>query len=222
VLVERFRDINTGKENMTTQIAQDRGVSRAVAQGIASGILVLTFFGAYWGIISAIFLGGAAQIIFFALVGVVTLGFGGLGGMLLRQARTMPKQQSPGNAVERKRLWSGYGIVVGTEVALIALASVLLSLLQEGPYIAPITALIVGIHFFPLAQLFRVPLYWITGILLSILALIALAALIFGWTWTGSAAYRWSLVVGIGTTLILWMTLLGLTWMGWQLIRQRR
>src|SRR5579884_3003404 len=81
--------INAGAEPMTAQVAQKRGMSRAQALGEASGILVLTFFGAYWGTVSAIFLGGTVQVIAFVLVGTVTLGCGGVGGMLLRAARAM-------------------------------------------------------------------------------------------------------------------------------------
>jgi hypothetical protein len=62
-----------------------------------------------------------------------------------------------------KRIAMWLGIIFGIEIVLIALASILLSVFQADRFIAPTAALIVGIHFFPLARLFRVPVYYLTG-----------------------------------------------------------
>jgi hypothetical protein len=83
-----------------------------------------------------------------------------------------------------------------------------------------VTSLIVGIHFFPLSRLFRVPAYTITGGLLSVLALFALTALMLGLPIAGSSPYNWSLFVGIGTTLILWLTAAYIVQFGFRVKRQ--
>jgi hypothetical protein len=101
------------------------------------------------------------------------------------------------------------------------LASILLSTFQLDRFIPPVTALIVGIHFFPLARLFHVPVYFLTGALLSVLALVALVALPLGLPIAGPSPYNWSLFVGVGTTLVLWLTLLSITRFGLRVMRQK-
>lgn len=195
-------------------------LSRPAVQGIASGIFFMAFFGAYWGFISAAFLSGAVQVVAFVLVGLVTLGFFGMVGILLRYARSLLKTVSPEEKAMGKRIGIRFGIVFGIEIMLIALASILLSTFQLDRFIAPATALIVGIHFLPLARLFRVPTYYITGVLLSALALVALLALLLGLTIGGQSPYNWSLFVGWGATLVLWLTALSVTRFGLRVMRQ--
>lgn len=205
---------------MDAQVYQKQTLSRPAVQGIASGIFFMAFFGAAWGFTSAGFMGGAFQIGAFILIALVTLGFFIVVGMILRYARTLPKTLSPEGAATRKRISMWFGIVFGLEFLLIALASTLLSSVQAGSFIPPAIALIVGIHFFPLARLFRVPTYYLTGALLSILALIALVALPLGLPIGGSSPDNWSLFVGIGSTVILWLTALNVTRFGLRVLRQ--
>jgi hypothetical protein len=104
---------------------------------------------------------------------------------------------------------------------LIAISSILLSTFQMDVFIAPATALIVGIHFFPLARLFRVTVYSLRGALLSALALVDLVALLPGFPIAGSSPYNWSLFVGVGTTLVLWLTVVNITRFGLKVTQQR-
>lgn len=193
---------------------------RPAVQGIASGIFFMAFFGAIWGIISAAYMSGAFQIVTFVLVGLVTLGLFAVVGILLRFASTLPKTVSPEDAAIGKRIGIWFGIVFGIEIVLIVLASVLLSTFQLDRFIAPVVALIVGIHFLPLARLFYVRTYYITGTLLSVLALIAIVALMAGLSIAGPSPYNWSLFVGIGVTLVLWLTAVSVSHLGLRVMRQ--
>ena len=56
-----------------------------------------------------------------------------------------------------------FGIIFGIEGALIALAAILLGQHGLGLWIPFAAALIVGIHFLPLARVFDMPLYYWTG-----------------------------------------------------------
>ena len=206
---------------MVTRTSPGLNVSRGAAQGAAGGTFFLTFFGAYWGFTSAVFLSGTFQIISFLLVGLVTLAFLGRGVMLLRQARALPKEPSPEDGARGRSIVRGFGIIFGLEIVLIALASVLLSILPLSRFIAPTTALIVGLHFIPLARLFRVSVGYVTGALLCVLALVALVALLFGVPLAGSSPYHWSLFVGLGATLVLWVTDLFMIRYGWKSIFRR-
>lgn len=52
--------------------------------------------------------------------------------------------------------------------------------------------------------------------------LFALIALLAGLQIAGPLPYNWSLFVGIGATLILWLTNLYLVWFGLRLMRMNR
>jgi hypothetical protein len=206
---------------MVTGTSQGRDVSRGAAQGAASGTFFLTVFGAYWGFTSSVFLSGAFQILSFLLVGLVTLTLFGCGVILLRQVRTLPKDPSREDEARGRRIVSGFSIIFGLEIVLIALVSMLLSVFSLSRFIAPSTALIVGLHFIPLARLFRARVGYVAGVLLCLLALIALVALLVGVPLVGSSPYNWSLFVGIGATLVLWLTDIFMLRFGWQSIRHR-
>jgi hypothetical protein len=207
---------------MVTRTSQGRGMSRGADQGTADGTFFLTFFGAYWGFTSAVFLPGTFQAISFLLVGLVTLALVGIGVMLLRQTRALPKESSPDDRDRGKRIVWGFGIIFGLEIILIALANILLSIFPLSRFIAPTTALIVGLHFIPLARLFQVRIGYVTGTLLCMLALIALVALLVGLPLAGSSPYNWSLFVGIGATLVLWLTDLFMIQYGWKSISRKK
>src|SRR5579859_2784988 len=134
---------------------------RQVVRGMASGIFFLAFFAAFWGGISAAYMDGPLQIGAFVLVGLVTLIFFILGGMLLRSARALPKAESSESTTQGRRYGVWFGIVFGIEIMLIVLANILLSNFHAETFIAAVTALIVGVHFLPLANLFRVPAYYL-------------------------------------------------------------
>jgi Family of unknown function (DUF7010) len=194
-------------------------MTRPEAGGIASGVFFMALFGALWGLMSAGYLSGGVQIAAFVLVGVVTLGLVAAGTAILRHAKSLPDSPSPGEAAQDNHISTYFGIIFGVEFGLIAVVAIWLSRIQAAAFIPPAIALIVGIHFFPLARLFRVPGYWITGALLCALALAALVGLLLGLPLDGTSPDHWSLFVGMGATLVLWITGGYIAWMGlhpWQ------
>lgn len=207
---------------MSTQASQIHELPRPAMQGVASGILFLTFFGALWGLLGTGSLNGLVHIIALIVVGVITLVFLGIAIMFMRYAGTLPETVSEEDAATGKRIWRWFGVVFGAEAVLIALASILLSNFQLSYFIPPMTGLIVGIHFLPLARLFRVPAYYITGALLIVLALVALAALLLGLPLADPSPWNWSIFVGIGATITLWLTTLYLARFGLRMMRTSR
>ena len=192
------------------------GMSRAEAVGIASGVFFMALFGALWGLMSTGYFSGGVKIAAFVVIGLVTLGLAAAGGAILRQAKTLPNWQSPQEEEQGRHIATYFGLVFGAEFALIAVVAFWLSRIQAYPFIPAAVALIVGIHFFPLARLFSVPGYWITGVLLCVMALAAIAGLSLGLPLDGASLYSWSLFVCIGATLVLWLTGGYVAWMGLQ------
>jgi hypothetical protein len=205
---------------MSVQASPSPELSRMAVWGVASGIFFLTFFGAIWGLAGTAFLHGIVRISALVLIGHVTLVFLSVGGMLLRYARSLPQTVMPEEATTGKRIGIWFGIVFGAEAVLIALASTLLSTFRADHFIAPVVALIVGLHFLPLAGLFSVRMYYLTGALLCLLALIAIVALLLGVQLADPSPDSWSLFVSVGAALTLWLTLLSLSRFAVRLMRQ--
>lgn len=66
-----------------------------------------------------------------------------------------------------------FGIIVVIEVLLSAIGAVVLTRRGRGDLVAPWIALIVGIHFFPLAPLMEFPLLYVTAAAVTVGALVA-------------------------------------------------
>lgn len=100
-------------------------------------------------------------------------------------------------AAEGRRSGMWFGIIFTLEGVFIAIAAILLARHHLADWIPAATAFIVGMHFLPLARLFRVPLYYATAIL-CVAASVGSAAI-------PDAAAR-TLTVGLAMAAILWLT----------------
>jgi len=89
-----------------------------------------------------------------------------------------------GGGVLTWRNWSGptafdadtsrtFGLVVGVEVALAAIGAAVLARRRSGELIPAWVALVVGVHLIPVALLVRSPLIAVTGVLVTLVALVA-------------------------------------------------
>jgi hypothetical protein len=96
-------------------------------------------------------------------------------------------------------------IIFGVELAAIFLAVVVLKALSYPDYILCGIAIIVGVHFFPLAALFRAPVYYGTGL---VGCAIGLAGFL-----VADADLRQK-IVGLSFGLLLWVTAAWITWLG--------
>ncbi len=204
---------------MHTPTSRKAEPSRPAVRGIASAIFFLTFFGAIWGLAGITFLSGVLWVGAVVLIGLVTLVFLSVGVRLLRYARSLPQTVTPEEAATGKRIGIWFGVVFGAEAVLIALASILLSRFGANHFVAPVIALIVGLHFLPLASLFKVRAYYLTGVVLCLLAVIAIIALLLGVPLVGPLPTHWSFFVSIGAALVLWLTLLYISRFALRLMR---
>jgi hypothetical protein len=197
--------------------------SRAFLRGLAIGALVLTLFGAAWAVAPAGAVGSTplTHALAYAAIGLVAIGLVLGCASLFRLAQrllvdTSPEGVARGRAVG-KRLGIGFGIVFGSEAAIIALSASLLSANQLDDYILPVIVLIIGLHFIPLAWLFQVWPYYVTGVLISLIAIVTLLAI----PRTAALNYvsLWVLVPATGSALVLWLTALTVLLLGRQTVR---
>jgi hypothetical protein len=178
----------------------------------------MTGFGAFWAIGGVFNLPNpvSALILVVSLLVVVGLLIASL--RLWRKSETLPAHSSPEESMYWRNSGKWFGLIFASEAALIAIASIVLGNTGHDALIPPVIALIVGLHFLLLAPLFRLPLYNVTGIAMSSLALACIIAVIAGWRPAGESLFFWSSVVGLGSAALLWATAITLLLNGNQLL----
>jgi hypothetical protein len=137
-------------------------LTKARMRGIVGGAAILTLFGCFWCIDALTFwptrpgwgIPVASAATFTLLVFCIF--------RCIASAK-MPDSHDPAAAAEGKRAGKIFGMVFGIEGGLIGLTSALLAHFGLGDWILVAIALIVGVHFLPLAHVFKVPLYYWTG-----------------------------------------------------------
>jgi uncharacterized membrane protein (UPF0136 family) len=127
----------------------------------------------------------------------VSLLLPGLG--LFRIGRRVEQQSGPATPEQKReesRMGRIFGLVFAAEGVLILVAANVLRYLHLDHCIPSAIALIVGLHFLPLARLYRRPEYTVVGWVMSALAVASLAL---------PSPVRES-TVGLGMATLLWVT----------------
>jgi hypothetical protein len=179
--------------------------NRAELRGRASGMAVLGYFALAWtgwGTSQGVPTGVQITLVTIACLLVVGLIAGAV--LMFRQARALPvpddAEREEGRRAGR-RVGSRFGLVVVIEFVAIAVIARVLAVTGRTDLIPLIVCLAVGVHFFPLARLFRMPIYDRTGIALCVVAVVsALAAPLLG------LPILWTLLPGLGSAVILFAT----------------
>ena len=168
----------------------------AQLRGMAIGAAILTLFGLAWALAAllnwpahprwsiALSLSIAAALIVAAVFRALNPG-----------GRPAADPEKAAAAGRRSGMW--FGIIFTLEGVFIAIAAVLLGSYHLADWIPVATAFIVGIHFLPLARLFRVPLYYATGVLASIAAAASFAI---------ADPVARVVTLGLAMAAILWLT----------------
>lgn len=131
------------------------------AQQLAVGAIVYSIVSALW-VVVAVALGAANGLI----IGLAILLILGLVASAMQVARTSPA------ANDSAELGKQFGIIFTLEGIAIGVGSGLLAVLNRPNLILPWVAIIVALHFFPLARLLRLPMDYLVGtaILIAVLA----------------------------------------------------
>lgn len=160
------------------------------------GVWILAGFGVMWGLVGAAGLGQvvdgpAGSVVTVAVVvaalGVVLGAHRRAGDPALARMRTLPEQW--GRVV---------GITNGCEVVAILTTVLVLSRLDLAEAIPGAVAIVVGLHFWPLARAFDQPQYRVTAIAMSVLGVVALGLAIADVETTTVQA-----VAGLASSLVL-------------------
>ncbi|MFZ0956274.1 MAG: hypothetical protein WAN60_08015 [Candidatus Sulfotelmatobacter sp.] len=138
--------------------------SVAHVRGSVAGAAILTLFGSAWCIV-ALALWPAHPVWSIPAGSVATIVLLALCVTRARALRNIPSIHDAAAAARGKRAGMLFGIIFGIESGLIWLCAMLLARLGLGIWIPIAVAVIVGLHFIPLARVFEVPLYYWTGAL---------------------------------------------------------
>ncbi len=203
--------VSAPQVSKNTQAIANVNALRASSTGLASAGFMMAFFGAAWwawgvGGIHGVFFGEKAA--FFIVLAFATLILVSGGMLLSRAASRLPHDPSPAeqarSQAEGKRYGIAFGAVFGLEMVTIALGSTLLNVFHHPEFRLPFVSIVVGVHFFPLARLFNVRLYYVTGALL-VLAGVTVMLAVSVHTMIGNL-HAWNALVGSICAVILWIT----------------
>ena len=182
---------------------------RVLATGIGSGLLLMAVFTMWWA--SDTFTGWptpvAASVT--AVCGLGAIVFVAHAVPLLLAGRRMRTATLATTASDRARKSDGalFGVVVGAEGVLIAIAVVALGATGLQRFLVPTIAVIVGLYFYPMARVFRRRIdlgiaTWTTLVgAAGVVAVLADgAAWPLVWSWVGAGAAVATLAYGIHMT----------------------
>jgi hypothetical protein len=112
---------------------------------------------------------------------------------------------TPQQSATNRQIARHFYVIFGIELFAILLAALVLNAVRYPDYILCAIALIVGIHFVPLAALFKLPFYYGTALCGSAIGLVGFSM--------ADASLRQK-VVGISFGLTLWATATRIAWLG--------
>lgn len=181
-------------------------LSRTAMQSRAAGLLFFTFFGAWWGVYGTSLLNAGSQGLVYSIIAIIAVILLILACVMIWSARRLPRDNDAASRTAEKRIGRIFGLVFGLEGVFIAITSIVLSSLHLFVLFAPVVAIIVGLHFLPLAPLFSVKIYYITGSVIALLGLIGLLMLASQLHGSNAIIHGWQAFVDLGCTTVLWLT----------------
>ncbi|WP_051251225.1 DUF7010 family protein [Paenibacillus harenae] len=194
------------------------GVPGAAVRGTASGVFFMAVFGTLWAYTGIMGLQGwGLPLLLIAAVAIgAALVFGGV--YLIRSSRALPVQSAEADPRFGNRTRFRFNVIFAAEGIAIAIAIAICNAVRHTELIPLIIAIIVGVHFFPLAPLFKVGLYHVTGALLCLLSIVTWVFVPEKVLLEGHEILTYMTVVGLGSALILWATGLSIWLMGKKLL----
>src|SRR5699024_10779879 len=148
-------------------------ISRADVRGTAVGVLFMAFFGTMWAYAGIMGLqGSGSPWLLVASLIIGTLLFIGA-CQLIFASREIPNQVPNADARYNKNIGICFNIIFIAEVLIIVISIAVCNIIGYTELIPLVIAIIVGIHFLPLAYLFQVRIYYFTGALLCLLPIYA-------------------------------------------------
>ena len=145
---------------------------RIALQSIAAGLLLMAFFTSMWAGVAT---GALGNLLVFGIFGIFILLFIAYGIYFFIVAPKLPRIDNEADREEGKKMGMWYGIIFGLEGITIPLATFLVVHFSgQERLILPVIALVVGLHFFPMARVFNRTIDYYLATFTTVLALSAI------------------------------------------------
>jgi hypothetical protein len=176
--------------------AKQRTIPRIAINSIATGILMMAFFTMMWTGIAygSMEANGLIILIIFALVSIV---FIVRAIRLFSISKGFPKLESEADKAQGKRSGKWFGIIFAAEGLGIFIAINVVINLGHAELTIPVIALVVGLHFYPLAKVFKRTIDYYLATWTTIVAIIGIV-LIWNKTYSTAAIDAF---VGVATAI---------------------
>ncbi|MBN8191773.1 hypothetical protein JI667_06365 [Bacillus sp. NTK074B] len=181
-------------------------VTKGDLRGTASGVLFMAFFGTLWAYTGIMGLQGWGSPWLFPAALAVGLALVISGFSLVSASKGFPKGTSSHSGIDGRKMRMWFNIIFAGEGIAIGIAIAVCNAVGRTEMIPIVIAIIVGLHFLPLARLFRVRIYYYTGNLLCVVPVITWLFIPETMTFGGHEMNAYMAVVGLGSALILWVT----------------
>lgn len=153
-------------------------VPRIAIQSIAGGLILMAFFTMVWAGIASGGLAGFGQYAVLFVFGVPAGMFVAYSISLFRASKHFPPLTSSADKAEGKKMGIWYGIIFGAEGITIPIVCGLLVYFRQTAFILPAIALVIGLHFYPMARIFKRTIDYYLATWTCIVAFSAIAAII--------------------------------------------
>jgi len=171
-------------------------IPRIAIQSVATGLFMMAFFTMMWaGIASgSMSSNGLTVLILFSLIAALLV----INGIkFFREAKRFPKSESEADKAEEKRTGKWFGIIFGAEGLLIFVGINIVINLGHADLTIPVIALVVGLHFYPLARVFRRTIDYYLATWTTVVAIIGIG-LILNKSYSAATVDSF---VGVGTAI---------------------
>ena len=130
-------------------------IPRIAIQSLGAGLFLMAFFTKMWNGIAESGFKGSDDYLATITFSIFSLTFISYGIYFFRISKHFPKLSTDADKQEGKKIWKWYGIIFGIEGVTIPLVAFILLEFNLGDFIIPAIALIVGLHFYPMAKIFK-------------------------------------------------------------------
>ena len=150
-------------------------IPAAAVRGIATGMFMMAAFTMMWAGITFGSLNGKTVAYFLLFLFAVFAGAFIVNAIsLFRIAKHYPKLTSEADIAERKKMGKWFGIIFGAEGLGIFIAVNVVINLGYADLSIPVIALVVGLHFYPMAKIFKRTIDYYLATWTTIVAIIAI------------------------------------------------